>query len=275
MDALTFIDGRKASELPPRSLFYGEGLFETFRWNGKKPEHISSHIGRLRNSSRVFKIPFPYSEGHVIERVKNAVEESGGLSGDFYVKIALVSKGTSGFFENPSGSSLLVITKPYTQPGENVSICVASQRRNQSSVLLQHKTFNYLENIVSRREAMDRGFDDAVFLNTDDVLTEATSSNLFWVKGKDLFTPAAEEGLLPGITRGVILDVAENLNYEIHCGNFTLSSLLSSDFAFLTNSLKGASLISKVDEQVISSRLEGYAEIKNALLGKLKWDYTE
>lgn len=275
MDALTFIDGRKADKLPPRSLFYGEGLFETFRWHGKRPEHVSSHISRLRDSSRVFKIPFPYSEDHVIDRVKKAVAESGGLSGDFYVKIALVSKGTSVFFETPSGSSLLVITKPYTQPGENVSVCVASQRRNQSSVLLQHKTFNYMENIVSRREAVDRGFDDAVFLNTNGDLTEATSSNLFWVKEKDLFTPAVEAGLLPGITRGIALNVAKTLNYKIHRGNFTLSSLLSSDFAFLTNSLRGMSLISKVDEQVISSRLEGYAEIKNALLGKLKWDYTE
>ncbi len=272
MEELTFIDGRKADKLPPRSLFYGEGLFETFRWNGKKPEYISSHIGRLKNSSRAFKIPFPYSEDHVIERVKKAVAESGGLSGDFYVKIALVSKGPSVFFENPSGSSLLVIIKPYTQPGENVSVCVASQRRNQSSVLLRHKTFNYLENIVSRREAVDRGFDDAVFLNTDDVLTEATSSNLFWAKGKDLFTPAVEAGVLPGITREAALNVAGSLDYRIRCGNFTLSSLLSSDFAFLTNSLRGTSLISKVDERVILSRSEGYIEIKNALLGKLKWD---
>ncbi len=271
MDERTFINGKKANDRPTRSLFYGEGLFETFRWNKKKPEYISEHIRRLRDGSRFFKIPFP-SEEYIIEKTEEAVVRSGGLLKDLYVKTALISKGDCVFFKDPSGSSLLVMTKPYIEASENVSVCIASQRRNQRSVLLKHKTFNYLENVISRREAMEKGFDDAIFLNTDGDLTEATSSNLFWVKGMNFFTPSVESGILPGITREVTLNIARRLGYKTHYGRFVLSSLLNSDFAFLTNSLRGASLVSKIGEKVMSSKPDGYAEIKNTLFRSLNWE---
>lgn len=266
-----FINGKKANDKPTRSLFYGEGLFETFRWNKKKPEYISEHIRRLRDGSRFFQIPFP-AEKYIIEKIGEAIAGSGGLLEDLYVKVALISKGDCVFFKNPSGSSLLVMTKPYIEASNNVSVYIASQRRNQKSVLLKHKTFNYLENIISRREAMEKGFDDAIFLNTSDDLTEATSSNLFWVKGMSLFTPSVESGILPGITREITLNVAKTLGYKTYCGRFVLSSLLDSNFAFLTNSLRGASFISKIGEKIMSSRSDSYTEIKNTLFRSLKWD---
>ena len=270
MEDLILIDGNKVTEPLTRSLFYGEGLFETFRWKGELPKFISEHIDRLKDGSELLRIPFP-DTNYIFERIDEAVKNSG--SDDLYIKIALISKGDRIFFKNPDESALLVMTRDYLEAEENVAVCVATQRRNQDSLLLKFKTFNYLENIISRREALEKGFDDAIFLNTSSDLTEATSSNIFWVRGMDLFTPAAESGLLPGITRKIILEIAEDLGYKINCRKFGLSYLLNSDFAFLTNSLRGTAYISKVNKQMMPPKPESYTRIKNALFENLNWNH--
>lgn len=268
MKELIFIDGDKTDGPLNRSLFYGEGLFETFRWKGRMPEYISEHINRMRNGSRFLKIPFP-DEGHILEKIEKSVKKS--ALADLHVKIALLSKGDGVFFKDPRESSVLVITMPYVQAQENVTVRVATQKRNSDSPLVKYKTFNYLDNIIARREAIGTGFDDAVFLNVNDNLTEATSSNLFWVKEASLFTPSVDSGLLPGITREVVLNTAVQLGYKINCGQFEISSLLNSDFAFLTNSLRGTSCIGRINEKTMPNIPHAYSGIKNALFEKFKW----
>ena len=268
MDELILIDGNKVNEPLTRSLFYGEGLFETFRWRGEFPRYISEHLSRLKNGSKLLRIPFP-DDSYILQRIEEAVKNS--VSNDLYVKVALISKGDRVFFKNPDESALLVMTRKYLETDESVSVCVATQRRNQDSLLLKYKTFNYLENIIGRREALEKGFDDAIFLNTSNELTEATSSNIFWARGKDLFTPAVESGLLPGITRQIILDISLELGYKINSRKFDLSYLLNSDFAFLTNSLRGIAYISKVNKQNMPPKAESYNRIKDALFKNLNW----
>ena len=268
MDELILIDGSVVKEPLTRSLFYGEGLFETFRWKGEFPSYISDHIGRLKNGSQLLRIPFP-DESYIFEKIEQAVKNS--VSDDLYVKVALISKGDRIFFKNPDESALLVMTRNFMETDENVSVCVATQRRNQDSLLLKYKTFNYLENIIGRREALEKGYDDAIFLNTSNELTEATSSNIFWARGKDLFTPIEDSGLLPGITRRVILEISQDLGFKINSRKFDLSYLLNSDFAFLTNSLRGMAYISKVNKQMMPSKPDSYIKIKQALFEKLNW----
>ncbi|MGI9534502.1 MAG: aminotransferase class IV [Thermodesulfobacteriota bacterium] len=269
MDELILIDGNRVKEPLTRSLFYGEGLFETFRWKGRLPAFYSEHINRLKNGSELLRIPFP-DDAYITEKIEEAVESS--ILDDLYVKIALISKGDRIFFKNPDESALLVMTREFIDTEENVDVCVATLRRNQDSLLLKYKTFNYLENIIGRREALEKGFDDAIFLNTNNDLTEATSSNIFWARGKDLFTPVVDSGLLPGITRKIILEIANDLGYKINSRKFDLSYLLNSDFAFLTNSLIGMRYISKVNKQMMPPEPISYSKIKNALIEKLKWN---
>jgi len=269
MDELILIDGKKVKEPLTRSLFYGEGLFETFRWKGEFPRYISEHINRLKDGSKLLRIPFP-DESYILEKIREAVNSS--ASDDLYVKVALISKGDRIFFKNPDESALLVMTRDYVETDENVAVCVATQRRNQDSLLLKYKTFNYLENIIGRREALEKGFDDAIFLNTANDITEATSSNIFWARGRDLFTPIADSGLLPGITRNIILNIVADMGFKINSRRFDLSYLLNSDFAFLTNSLRGTAYISKVNKQKMPPKPESYKRIKNALFDNLNWN---
>lgn len=268
MDELILIDGNIVKEPLTRSLFFGEGVFETFRWNNQLPSHFNKHLERLRNGSELLRIPIPARET-ILKQIDYAVSLSD--TNDLYIKLALISKGDRIFFKTPDESSLLVMTRDYIQSRDIVSICVLSHKRNPESILIRHKTFNYLENIIGRREAIEKGYDEGLFLNTNDDLTEATSSNIFWARGKDLFTPAAESGLLPGITREIIIEIAKNLGYKINARKFDLSYLLNSDFAFLTNSLIGMNYIEKVNKQVMPQINKNYINIREELFIKLGW----
>ena len=268
MEELICIDGNKVNEPLTRSLFYGEGVFETFRCNGQLPVHFNKHLERLRNGSELLRIPFPAKEA-ILKQIDYAVSLS--ASNDLYMKLALISKGNRIFFNTPDESSLLVMTRDYIKSSDTVSVCVLSQKRNPESILIRHKTFNYLENIIGRREAIDKGYGEGLFLNTNDDLSEATSSNLFWARGKDLFTPAIESGLLPGITREVIIENAEKLGFKINARKFDLSYLLNSDFAFLTNSLNGMTYIEKVNKQMMPVINQNYLNIREKLYIELGW----
>lgn len=268
MEELILVDGNIVKEPLTRSLFFGEGVFETFRWKNQLPRHFNRHLERLKNGSELLRIPIPDTEV-IIKHIENAVSLS--TAEDLYIKIALISKGDRIFFKNPDESSLLVMTRDYIESKNTVSLCVVSQKRNPESVLIRHKTFNYLENIIGRREAIEKGYDEGLFLNTNDDLTEATSSNLFWARGKDLFTPAPESGLLPGITREIVIETAEKLGFKINARKFDLSYLLNSDFAFLTNSLIGMSYIEKVNKQMMPETSKNYEIIRQQLFNELGW----
>jgi len=268
MDELIFIDGNKVNEPLTRSLFYGEGVFETFRWNNGLPKYISKHLQRLRKGSELLRIPIPDNET-ILKRIEHAVSHSDSM--DLYVKTALISKGDRVFFKNPDESSLLVMTRDYIKSKSSVSICVISQKRNPESVLIRHKTFNYLENIIGRREAIEKGYDEGIFLNTNNDLTEATSSNIFWARGQDLFTPATESGLLPGITREIVIGIAENQGFKINARKFDLSYLLNSDFAFLTNSLMGMTYIEKINKQIMPQMSGSFLKIRDELFAEFGW----
>ena len=268
MGELILIDGNTLDEPLTRSLFYGEGVFESFRWKDRRPVLISEHVERLKKGSEILKIPFP-DKDYILNQIESAVSQS--YADDLYIKIAIISKGDRVFFKNPDESSLLVLTREYIEIDEDVSICVASQKKNQDSTLIGLKTFNYLENILARREALEKGFDDAFFLNTNEDITETTSSNIFWVRGKDLFTPGTECGLLPGITRMEVINIAGSIGYKINTRKFDLSYLLNSDYAFLTNSLRGMVYVKKINMQKMPKSPDSFIKMQEMLHKNLGW----
>ncbi len=268
MKEYIFIDGEPFKErFPLRSLFYGEGLFETLRWKGELPVFWNKHIERMKKGAGVLGIPFPGDKA-VKEGVENAILDS--QIPDAYVKICLLSHGTSIFYENPEGYSLLVIVREYKPTLEPVRAHISSFRRSSTSPILKLKSLNYLEIILARREARKLGFDEAIFLNDKRALCEASASNLFWFERETLCTPSLECGLLPGVIRGVLIELAREMGIEVKEGRFGLDSLKSSEGGFFTNSLIGAIAIAHIDRFKLPIPQQ-VAMVKTALLEKLGW----
>lgn len=269
MAGFVFLDGKPIDEkLPLRSLLYAEGLFETFRWKGLPPVFLEKHIERMKRGSEFLSIPFP-GTGDVKKRVEEAARISGVA--DAYVKICLLSSGPTKFYERAGGGHVLVIVRDYESPRERMRAHVASFRRNSSSPLPRVKSLNYLENVLARREAMVKGYDEAIFLNERGEVAEGSCTNIFWVKHGTLRTPASECGLLPGITREALISLAPELGLEVKEGRFKLNDLLSSNGAFLTNSLIGVSAITDVDGNKIPFDVELFTKLRTALFQKLGW----
>ena len=269
MSEYYFFNGQlEDNRLFNRALFFGEGVFETFRWKGKPPVLLSTHLERLKQSSSLFGIPYP-GDPILIQHVQNSVKES--THDDAYVKLCLVSEGKADFSSMPEGCSVLVVVKKQPETKNEYSLCVSKIKRNQNSPLNTVKSFNYMENIMAKRNAIQKGFEDAIFLNINDEIVETSSCNIFWVRGKSLFTPSLNCGLLPGTTRELVLEVARESGYQVNERKYKLPYLLNSDFAFLTNASSGCIYVNRINNQQMPSQGKEYGMFKEMLFEKLEW----
>ncbi len=269
MNELVFLDGKRLVEPPAlRAIYYGEGVFESFRWKGAPPLFLSMHLERMRRGAEYLSIPFP-GEAEARLRIESAAERADG--DDLHVKACLWGEGSTVFHARPKTTSLLVSVKPRVSGPEALTLRVSEERRNPRSRLNLYKTFNYLGNVVAKREAREKGFDEALFLDTCDNVAETSCHNVFWVKGQTLFTPSTECPILPGVTRRVVLRSARKLGYEPHCGDFPLDNLLLSDYAFLTNAVTGITYVSGVNSHPMPFAPRSYKRFKTSLLLELGW----
>jgi 4-amino-4-deoxychorismate lyase len=269
MKEFLFLDGKRIEPgLPMRSLFFGEGVFETFRWKSSPPVYIKEHVQRMKHGAELLQIPFP-GEKRVMETVEDSVNASG--LHDAYVKVCLLSSGPLKFSTLASGGHLLVVAREYEPAKEKMNAHVVSFKQESSSPLHRVKSLNYLENVLARREADDLNFDEGIFLNEKDEVTEGSATNIFWVKDNTLFTPAVDCGLLPGVTRMAMISFAGGLGLKIKEGRFSLKDLLSSEVAFLTNALIGAAAITEIDDKKLRLDKKTFERLKGVLHRKLKW----
>jgi len=266
---LVYLNGNRLTyELPLRTLFYGEGVFETFRYRSAMPEHFDKHIERLEEGANLLQLDMP-EKGYIVSLIEKAVRES-ELS-DLYVKFCLLSHGNTLFYEKSEEIQALILIKEYFKPKDSIRACVCSFPKNSQSPVVRIKSFNYLENIIARREAAERGFDEVVFFNEEKKVTEGGAGNIFWYKGGMLHTPSVGCGLLPGTTREIVMEISRGLNMDIVKGEYPLEDLVDSDFAFFTNSLIGSVPISQIDNRMIPLDNPKYGEIEIALYEALGW----
>jgi len=251
-----------------RTTLYGEGLFETFRWKGRPPVHLSGHLERMRRGAEFLGIPFP-GEAELTRTVHEAVEGSG--MEDAYVKLCLLSRGDLHFTSCPERGEVTVVVERYREPRPEMRCSLADFRRHSSSPVLRFKTTNYLENVLARRQALRLGYDEAIFLNERGEVTEGAASNLFWVKGDKLLTPSIDCGILPGITRGLLISISPRCGFEAVEGRFSLEDLLAADAAFLTNSLIGISQLVEVSGKTVNRNLRIFHALREGLFRELGW----
>lgn len=255
-------------DLPLRSIFYGEGLFETFRWNKTAPVFLNKHLERMKQGAELLKIPFP-GKSKLKKRVEKAIEKS-DLE-DAYAKLCLLSSSPAKFYSEANEESVLVMTRKYKKPNKRMKVCIASAKRHSSSPSLYIKSINYLENVLTRRKSINQGYDDAIFLNEREEVSESTSANLFWVKEDTLYTPTVECGLLPGITREALISLAPNLGFEVEEGNFKLDKVYNSEGIFLTNALMGIAEVTKIGEKETSPSEKLFKKLRKSLFEELGW----
>lgn len=220
---------------------YGDGVFETMRVYEGVVFMLDEHVSRLYRSASMIKLRVKFDSGFI----KNAIYKtlSANKLKDAYVRVA-ISRG-----EGPIGldtelckeQTFVVIAErfkeyPDSYYREGIKVIVAKTRRNHKDALNpQIKSMNFLNNILAKIEAKERGAYEALMLNISGYLTEGTISNLFFVKDGVLCTPSKGCGILDGITRGIVLDIAMKEGLNVEEGEFTEEDIYGASEVFITN----------------------------------------
>lgn len=223
---------------------FGLGAFETIAVYNSKPLLLSYHLERLKKALDFFCIKKEIYE----EDVSNFISNNQIIDG--VVKI-MVSKENTTFTTRENH-----YTKENYEKG--FSLDFSKIKRNESSPLTYHKTMNYGDNILEKRLARTRNIDEPIFVNSKNEICEGACSNLFFVKDKQLFTPATSCGLLEGTLRRYILT-----NYPVTETIIHPDEIDTFDEAFVTNALMGIMPVSKFENHIYSSR-----EMTNEILKK-------
>ncbi len=278
MPTKVFIDGKIVDRQDAtisvfdRGFLYGDSVYEVLRTSGGRPVDLAPHLERLSRSGDAVFITTPASD--VIRRHLAAVLAAAGNE-DSYIRI-VVTRGSSeiGLDMGLAGtSSLIVIVKPLTLPpaelyhsGAELRI-VGVQVTPKVAMDPSVKSGNYLSNIMALREAKQQGAHEALRLNKEGFVAEGASSNVFVSRKGKVVTPPKSAGLLPGITRMRIMQIAKSLNIEVTEQPLHPDDVRGADEIFITSSIRGLLPITKVDGSLVAdgkvgtvtrALLEGY-----------------
>ncbi len=227
---------------------YGIGLFETFRTYGGKPSLLSHHLQRLSQGCAELGIPFPAEELKLKMLIRELLKAN-GLS-DGYIRYT-VSAGVdilglpSADYRDPNhlifAKELPVLDEAWYIKGKPLQLL--KTMRNTPEGELRYKSLHYMNNILAKRELMQykravQSQAEGLMLTQEGYLAEGIVSNLFFITKGVLYTPDLSTGILPGITRGVVLEAAGDLGIPVVKGLFTTQHLSQADEIFMTSSIQ-------------------------------------
>ncbi|MDQ2085965.1 aminotransferase class IV [Herbivorax sp. ANBcel31] len=234
-------------------LLYGFSLFETFLVNREgKIFLLDGHLNRLFNSMDFLKFNLEFSKSNLKREILKYVELN-----NIQNKVMRVTVTYGNKLKNIK-SKVIISTRENTLSEENYKsgykLKISDVKKSKESYVLRHKTSNYLENYIISQKALEEGFNDALFLNTDNEITETTRCNMFFVKNNVIYTPTLECGLLPGVIREWVIKKADKLGIKVYQGKYSVEDLLDCDYAFVTNSVIGIMGISYIEDKKIKMK---------------------
>lgn len=267
------LDKAKISVLD-RGFQYGDGVFETMRSYKGVVFRLEKHIERLFKALKALGIR-PKIKPPEIQKIIYKLLEKNKLR-NAYIKV-VITRGKSQGLLIPSGKTeptVAIYALAYKKLPRNVyekglKVFLSKSRYNEKSKIAGKKTLNYLDNVLCRYEAKEKGFDDAILLNIKGFISEATSSNIFLVKRNKLLTPCPESGVLPGITRKEVIHLAKRfLKHKVIEDFIKRDALYSAQEIFLTNSLVEIMPVVKIDKYIVGDGKPG--PVTKKLIGLFK-----
>ena len=239
---------------------YGDGVFEGIRSYSGVVFRLKEHINRLYRSANAIMLGIPLSKEQMIEAVLETLRRN-NLK-DAYIRL-IVTRGVGDLGLDPRKCprpSVIIITEPLLQlysmekREKGLSTIISWVRRDPVDATTHEiKSLNYMNSVLSKIEANNAGADEALILDHRGFLCEATGENLFIVKGKTVVTPPRSSGALPGVTSGVVKELARKLGYTVTEREITPAELYEVDEAFLSGTAAEIMPIGEVNKRMIGS----------------------
>ena len=244
-------------------LLYGDGVFEGIRFYNRRVFRLEEHIRRLFDSARAIVLEIPWTREEVCRSVVETVAANG--LDDGYIRL-VVTRGTGTMGLSPylcKRASMFIIAStislyPQEHYEKGLSVITSATRRPAPGALMpQVKSLNYLNNVMAKVEAIQAGALEAVMLNEQGYVAECTGDNLFILRDGVLHTPQVSDGALDGITRRVILELADQLGIPKVERSLTRYDLFVADEFFLTGTAAEVIPVVSLDRRVIGDGTPG------------------
>jgi aminodeoxychorismate lyase len=259
---VVFLNGKFLPEadavvpLNDRGFLLGDGLFETLRVAGGRPFRFAQHLERLSRGADFLKIKQPFTPK---ELQKFALELIGKNNlADAILRVTLTrGPGVRGY--STKGLSTPTVAMMLTSlPPQNAdeplhwSLVTSSFRIPASDALASFKTTSKILNVLARAEAEEQGADEALLLNTNGEVAETAGGNIFWVYQDKVCTVPTGRGVLPGITRAVVLEICQSLGLETNKRVIKPEQLRNAEGIFITQSALGIVPVAAFDGQPVA-----------------------
>lgn len=255
-------------------LLYGDGVFEGMRSYGGKVFKHEEHLDRLWESAKAIHLTIPMTKSDMEKAVVETLKTNNIVDG--YIRL-IVTRGGGSLGLDPYkcvDPQVIIITDhialyPPEFYEKGLEIITASTMRNHPAALnARIKSLNYLNNIMAKIEGLQAGCIEALMLNHKGDVAECTGDNIFIVKNGALFTPSIDAGILAGITRNAIIDLARESNYTVHEVTLSRHDVYTADECFLTGSAAEVIPVVKVDSREIGDGTPG--PMTRELIAKFK-----
>ena len=250
------------------ALHYGGGVFEGIRVyeteGGRAIFRLRDHMIRFFRSAKVIFLDIPYTLDELCDTVKE-VASINGPKADYIRPLAYYGVGKVGL--NPVGlptKVAIACVHMGAYLGEDqlklgAKLITSSWRKpsNDATALTAKICGNYINSVLARLEAVQRGADEALMLNSDGNVAEGTGENIFMVKNGKIFTPPMSAGILEGLTRNSVMEIASDMGYEVEERDITRAELYIADEVFMTGTAAEVLPIRMIDDLVIGEGKAG------------------
>lgn len=246
---VVFLNGRFLSEadavvpITDRGFLLGDGLFETTRVAHGRPFRLAQHLERLVRGADFFKLKLPFSTKEIQKFAQELIERN--ATPEAVLRVTLTrGPGSRGYSPAGAGAPTLALTLHPLPPQTSDeplqwSLVTSSFRIPAGDALAAFKSTSKILNVLARVEAEEKGADEALLLNTNGEVAETAGGNLFWVYHDKICTVPTGRGVLPGITRAVVLEICQSLGLETNKRVIKPEMLRNAEGIFVTQSALG------------------------------------
>lgn len=262
-----------------RGVVIGDGVFETVFAEKGIPEFFNFHFERLHSACQKLKIGLDLNEQQLRDVIGKLCHKNNLVKAA--VRITLTrGLGKPGLDIDPFAPGNLIITARPTPPGtreldtSGLRLDISKYTTHQANGLDHSiKSTNYLVNIMAKHEAVEAGYDDAIFLSDKGSIAETTTASIFFVREGVIYTPSLDSGILPGITRRVFLENIRKQGLQLEERIIMPNEISEMEEVFITSSLRGAKSVVQIQDFEYPLEGKWTQELRNGYFEAAKTDH--
>jgi len=228
------LDSKATISFNDLGFLYGDGLFETMRFDNANIFSFDKHFLRLEKGLHELSLQTPYDKKTVYRLLNEIIQKNNLNSG---ILRLMITRGTQNKKINNMIPNLYISIKPfYSIPTKPVKIIFYSE--NQFPLIRFNpaiKSMNYLGNMLAKKDADSKDAFEPIFYNNDSIITECAIRNIFYIKNNIVLTPSLDLGILSGVMRETIIDVVKNMGMKYQENHISLSDISNMDEAFISS----------------------------------------